>query len=317
VNAKGLPRVRLIYTIPEAEKIIASAAKATLSPREFAEIVNTTSEEFVEKWIRELIVRGHGSPLEHSIYVFEVVCSRVCSHQLVRHRHASYSQLSQRYSDKYLKGLIWRTCEVLGVEYKESYDYYVELLNKLVESQPTFDELIDVVGEAFIIPPVIVENRSLEFLKSLISSTAMYYEALAGGTPYEDARYLLPQAVKTRIVVSMNARELVEVFLPLRMCARAQWEIRMIAWSLWQQLVKVNPNIFKYIGPRCVLAENRARVDPCELEKFLEGECTFSIPRCFEMVPKDQMRNCVLKAYKSFHLLKDNIQESNSTRGEA
>ncbi|MEM4933501.1 MAG: thymidylate synthase (FAD), partial [Desulfurococcaceae archaeon] len=63
MNAKGLPRVRLIYTIPEAEKIIASAAKATLSPREFAEIVNTTSEEFVEKWIRELIVRGHGSPL--------------------------------------------------------------------------------------------------------------------------------------------------------------------------------------------------------------------------------------------------------------
>lgn len=307
MNTKGLPYVKLIYAVPEVEKIVASAAKATLSPREFTEIVNAMNEEFVEKWIRELIMRGHGSPLEHSVYVFEVVCSRVCSHQLVRHRHASYSQLSQRYSDKYLRGLIERACKVLGVEYKESYGHYIEVLNRLVELRPTFNELMDVVSEAFIIPPVVVKSENLEFLKSLIHSTIKYYEALADKVPYEDARYLLPQAVKTKIIVSMNARELVEVFLPLRMCARAQWEIRIIAWSLWQQLVKVNPNIFKYIGPRCVLVENRVRAKPCELEKFLGEECEFSIPRCPEMLPRDQMHYCILKAYESSRLLKGDI----------
>jgi thymidylate synthase (FAD) len=80
--------------------------KATLTPRDFNSIVGKMSRGDLDEWILELIVRGHGSPLEHSLYIYEVTCSRVCSHQLVRHRHASYTQLSQRYSDKYLRGLV-------------------------------------------------------------------------------------------------------------------------------------------------------------------------------------------------------------------
>ena len=296
MNGGILPIVKLIYAVPEAERVIASAAKATLSPHEFTEITSEMSDERVENWVKELITRGHGSPLEHSIYIFEVICSRVCSHQLVRHRHASYSQLSQRYSDKYLRGFIKKTCSLLGLEYKESFEYYVYVLNKLLEARLGFHEMVNLVGEAFMIPPSITAKQNLEYLVHLVESTMRYYKALVNGVPYEDARYLLPQAIKTRVIVSMNARELLEVFLPLRMCTRAQWEIRTIAWSMWKQLLEVHPRIFKYTGPRCVLLENRVKGSPCELNEYLEGKCTFTIERCPEKVPREQVHACLLRA---------------------
>ncbi|MEM4481320.1 MAG: FAD-dependent thymidylate synthase [Desulfurococcaceae archaeon] len=291
-----LPTVKLIYATPLAEKIVASSAKATLSPKDFTEISENMESSDIGGWIKELIARGHGSPLEHCLYVYEVVCSRVTSHQLVRHRHASYSQLSQRYSDKYLKKLVIKACELAGVDYRDSYELHADVLSRVAKSHLEFNALLDLLGEAFIIPPSAVEKQRVELLKSLLEYTANYYRALSMGIPHEDARYILPQAVKTRVVVSMNARELVEVFLPLRMCNRAQWEIRMIAWSLWQQLVRAHPLIFWYTGPRCVLYENRAGEKTCTLREYLVGEATFTISRCPERVPRDQMRSCLKRA---------------------
>lgn len=290
---KYLPSVKLLYYLSDTERIIATSAKATLSPRDFNSINEKMSVEDIENWLRELVVRGHGSPLEHSIYVFEVTCSRVCSHQLVRHRHASYTQLSQRYSDKYLKSLVEEASRLLGKTPPATFGETALLLEEVVESNLVFNQLLELASQAFIIPPVIVENRNEGFLKGLLASTAEYYRALASGVSYEDARYLLPQAVKTRIIVSMNARELVEVFLPLRMCSRAQWEIRFIAWELWRQLVSVHPRIFKYTGPRCVLAENRSRRQPCTLNEFLEGRCEFTIERCPEKTPRHKILECL------------------------
>ncbi|MEM0199447.1 MAG: FAD-dependent thymidylate synthase [Desulfurococcaceae archaeon] len=290
------PFVKLVYWVGDAERFVASAAKATLSPRSFEDLAAGVEPEAVEKWIQELIVRGHGSPLEHSLYIFEVVCSRVCSHQLVRHRHASYSQLSQRYSDKYLRQLVAKACRYLGCEHKEDPGYIANVLSKLVASPIGFNELLDIVCEAYVVPPVVLEKKEKGFLLHLVEATRWYYEQLARGVSYEDARYLLPQAVKTRIVVSMNARELVEVFLPLRMCTRAQWEIRAIAWSLWRQLSSVHPAVFKYTGPRCVLAENRVRQTPCTLDEFLRGECAFTIERCPEKTPRGQLHKCLHSA---------------------
>ena len=290
---KHFPQVRLVAWLNQADSIIASAAKLTISPRDFTEILEGLSSDKKDSWIRELVSRGHGSPLEHSIYVFEVVCSRACSHQLVRHRHASYSQLSQRYSDKFLRKLVEKASALINSDVPEGFLEASKLLEGAGLILDDFHTLLDVVSEAYVIPPVVVEMKEAWFLKELLRATATYYRALASQVPYEDARYLLPQAVKTRILVSMNARELLEVFLPLRMCSRAQWEIRMIAWELRNQLVKTYPAIFTYAGPRCVLLENRARISPCDLEDYLEGKCSFTIQRCPELVPRDKIQSCL------------------------
>lgn len=289
-----LPSAKLLFYLEEAEDLIASAAKATLFPRSLGEVISEMAEDKKENWLRELVARGHGSPLEHSIYVFEVVCSRVCSHQLVRHRHASYSQLSQRYSDKYLRSMAEKAAKTLSRECHsdELYQCYAKALRDLAE-EASFDALLELVAESFIIPPKVIESRETGFLKSLLYSTASYYEALANRVSPEDARFLLPQAVKTRLVVSMNARELLEVFIPLRTCARAQWEIRTVAWQMLGQLVEKHPSIFKYAGPRCILSENRARTSPCTLEDFSSGKCSFTIERCPEGVPRNRVHECI------------------------
>ena len=295
---KHLPHVSLIAYLPSASRIVASASKLTLSPKDFTSIAESMDEAKAEEWIRELVRRGHGSPLEHSIYVFEVVCSRVCSHQLVRHRHASYSQLSQRYSDKYLRGMMAKIFEhVNGRPQEAGFKDYADVVERFLSKDLGFDELLDVVAEAFIVPPAVVRLRDREFLRSLVQGVEAYYRALASGVPYEDARYLLPQAVKTRLVVSMNARELLEVFIPLRTCARAQWEIRMVAWQMLSELNRVEPLIFKYAGPRCVISENRVRLNPCTLSEYLSGECSFTIERCPELVPREKIVNCLNKAF--------------------
>jgi thymidylate synthase (FAD) len=283
----------------DAETIIAAAAKATLSPRDYNNILEKMEQKHIREWIEELITRGHGSPLEHSLYVFEIVCSRVCSHQLVRHRHASYSQLSQRYSDKYLRGLVEGLARALNVEPPKTHNEVVGLIKMAIEKL-SYDELVYHLCEGFILPPRVLESRDRDFLTSLLNSVAQYYKALEEGAPYEDARYVLPQAVKTRLVVSMNARELVEVFLPLRMCSRAQWEIRLIAWSMWKQLVEAHPAIFKYTGPRCILVENRVRTRPCTLEELAKGTCSFTIERCPEKLPRNNIRECLYNAGKGF-----------------
>ncbi|WP_440060265.1 FAD-dependent thymidylate synthase [Thermogladius sp. 4427co] len=293
---KYFPYVRLVARLEESSKLIASAAKATISPKDFDHILEGIDEPKIEEWARELVRRGHGSPLEHSIYVFEIVCSRVCSHQLVRHRHASYSQLSQRYSDKYLRGLLNEIRNTMGRTTGDTDE--ISLIDEFVKSEPDFQTLLNIVGEAFIVPPRVLEQGDKGFLLALLEGVRHYYSALRAGVSYEDARLLLPQAVKTRIIVSMNARELLEVFLPLRMCSRAQWEIRWIAWMIRDQLMRFDKAVFKYSGPRCILSENRARLEPCTLEDFIEGRCYFTIERCPEMMPRSKIRDCLIQAFE-------------------
>ncbi|MEZ0394036.1 MAG: FAD-dependent thymidylate synthase [Desulfurococcaceae archaeon] len=294
------PRARLITWNVVGERLVAAAAKSTISARSFAEIFDRLEDGKVREWLRELVRRGHGSPLEHSSYTFEVVCSRACSHQLVRHRIASYSQLSQRYTDKYLRTLAERACKAVNVECRGP----KEFSEALIKASGTLgrDELSGLVCEAFVVPPSLLASD--EFLRSLVRGAASYYEAISKGANYEDARYLLPQAIKTRLVVSMNARELLEAFLPLRMCAKAQWEIRHVAWGLWRELVKVHPGIFSYAGPRCILYDVMTRdADACTLEEYVRGLCKPSIERCPELVPRDSIPRC-LRALWNRHVEK-------------
>ncbi len=303
VLEKYKPSVKIISYSINTPLIIASAGKMTISPHRLDEIMEKMDREKIEKWIRELFRRGHGSPLEHSIYIFEIICSRVTSHQIVRHRIASYTQLSQRYSDKYLRKMIEAVAVKMGMDKpgkpvsRREYLLYSRVLEKYVE-EAGFNDLLEVVSEAFIIPPKTILIKDREYLAHLLRSVARYYRGLASGMNYEDSRYLLPQAIKTHILVSMNARELVESFLALRMCTHAQWEIRYIAWSLWRELVKIHPQIFSYAGPRCILYDNRVRRNICSLEDYLNGKCIPVIERCPELVDKKHILSCLHTASK-------------------
>ncbi|NJE60871.1 FAD-dependent thymidylate synthase [Thermococcus sp. 21S7] len=161
---------------------------------------------------------GHESILEHAVLTFSIEgCSRVCSHQLVRHRLASYTQQSQRYI----------------------------ILNP------------NDVEETFVIPESIKERPELyEKWKNLMrEAIELYEESYKAGIHQEDARFILPQAVRTKLVVTMNLREL-KHFFGLRLCERAQWEIREVAWKMLEEIARndeLRPIIrWAKLGPRCV-----------------------------------------------------------------
>lgn len=146
------------------------------------------------KRVERCVSNGHMSILEHAIVTFDISdISRVCSHQLVRHRMASYTQASQRYIK---------------------------------------ENSIDVV-----IPEKILDGKDIDvvFIDAKIKSEEAYYKLLSLGVPAEDARFILPQASSTSIVVTMNARSLFN-FFSLRQDSHAQWEIRELAFKMEQVL---------------------------------------------------------------------------------
>ena len=90
-----------------------------------------------------------------------------------------------------------------------------------------------------------------EAIRCMIDSMQMYQKLLDAGIPAEDARYVTPQAVPTKLIMTMNARELLH-FFSLRTCNRAQWEIRQMADKMLKICRKVAPEIFGKAGPGCV-----------------------------------------------------------------
>lgn len=278
-----LPTVRIISYTRDGERLVAASSKRSLSSRDVSEIFEKMSEEEVEVWIRETLRRGHLSPWEHSAYTFEVTCSRVCSHQLVRHRIASYTQLSQRYNERLL-------------EPREP-KHWLEISERLSSRDK---EALREVGRAFYLgDPDWPEDLRIRMASEYARSVAKYWELRERGLSREDARYVLPQAVATKVIVTMNAREALH-FLGLRMCTHAQVEIRIVAWKLRNELLKIHPRLFKYAGPYCLLDNNLVSKEPASLEDLVEGRASVSIERCRELVPKEGIRNCVLSSLKLY-----------------
>lgn len=104
-----------------------------------------------------------------------------------------------------------------------------------------------------IVPPAIAADAELAaaFTEATEAAYADYHRLLDSGVEAEDARYLLPQAVETKIVVTMNARELLH-FFTLRTCERAQWEIRALAERMVALALPLAPVIFGKAGPACI-----------------------------------------------------------------
>ena len=193
--------VKLIAFTPDPDRVCASAAKLTHSNLAGDQLIEKMSDEQIIRLLDSVIGLGHTSVIEHVDFTFSITAiSRACSHQLVRHRIASYSQQSQRY-----------------VKFKKS----------------------------FVEPETILQNEKTRdlFEKELKSCYECYQRLLELGVPKEDARYILPNASKTNLFVTMNARSLTN-FFELRLRKDAQWEIRELAKRMLEQVCEVAPAIF-------------------------------------------------------------------------
>ncbi|MFP3080542.1 MAG: FAD-dependent thymidylate synthase [Acidilobus sp.] len=300
--------VRLAQYTPDAPRIVAAASKMSVSRKGSSELLKIDDAE-VELWIRETLKRGHLSPWEHSSYTFIVEgCSRVCSHQLVRHRIASFTQQSMRYTEASLRDMALRAAGLVGLRCPErpkgdaardAYMCYSEALRHGSEALGP-DEVVRLASIAYVVPPSMSSDKRLEeYARGLLATTALYYRLLSTGAPKEDSRFIIPMAVRTKIAFTMNGRELIASFLPLRMCSHAQWEIRHVAWLTWRELMKVHPQLFKYAGPSCVFINNAQLSEPAALEDYLSGKTGFIIPKCPELVEGPKIRSCLLFASRS------------------
>lgn len=228
---EALLNVVLLRYTPDPEAVVAMAAKLCYSPSDIEELKEKIETKDQTAFVEKLASIGHLSPIEHVSFTFGVEgISRACSHQLVRHRVASFSQQSQRYVKA------------------EQFDY--------------------------IIPPSIKQDPHTvrEFEKCMAEAQENYTKLLQrleelgfkGESGQQDARYLLPNAAETKIVLTMNARELLH-FFRVRCCSRAQWEIREMADRMLDQVKKVAPTIFAKGGPGCLHA-------PCPEGKMTCGK---------------------------------------------
>lgn len=173
-----------------------------------------TDEERVKarKILIKCLKNGHWSVLEHITASFYITgISRACSHQLVRHRIASYTQTSQRFEHK-----IWEHGNFVFPAY---------VAQEPGEMQDTYCKALETAQQAFV-------------------------ELIEMGMPQEDARMILPNAFPTTLVMTANLRSLAN-FFALRMCAKAQWEIRELAHKMFAKLHDELPDLCDYLGAPC------------------------------------------------------------------
>lgn len=227
-------KVKLVSHTHEPEKLVAAAAKLCYSQLGADEIMDDLSEENTEKFLKMLMDFGHQSPIEHCSFSFAVEgVSRTLTHQLVRHRIASYSQRSQRYVTE---GQFQYIVPPAINENEEARKLYVEAMES---DQKTYDEIANILKLQYI-EECLEKGMSEKQAKSAAEKRAI-----------EDARYVLPNACETKIMITMNARSLIH-FFNVRCCERAQWEIREMAVLMLNEAKAVAPSIFKKAGPSCI-----------------------------------------------------------------
>lgn len=213
-QVKGM--AELIRYTSDPEGTIAAAAKLCYSSLEVDQLLQKVDESDNTKFIGMLIDIGHLSPFEHASFTFAIKgVSRALLAQITRHRVASFSVKSQRYiSQSDFNYIIPPAISSLGKEFEDKYKHQME---QMAEWYQEWQLALGGKGES----------------------------------ANEDARFVLPNACETSMLLTMNARELMH-FFSLRCCNRAQWEIREIAWQMLQEVLKVAPTIFKNAGPDCV-----------------------------------------------------------------
>ena len=204
-------KVKLIGYTKDPEQNVTAAIRQCYSAVGANDIKKKVDKSTIDRLIKQVIGSGHTSTIEHASFTFAIEgVSRALTHQLVRHRIASFSQQSQR---------------------------YVDLSRNRLN---------------YITPPMLTGNKEIEkeYKKTMKLIEAQYKKMIEMGIKPEDARYILPNACETKIVVTMNARSL-HNFFSERCCTRAQWEIRQLANLMLKEVKKVAPIIFQNAGPTC------------------------------------------------------------------
>ncbi len=226
--------VLLLANTPDPDRTVAAAARLCYSDVSAVDIAEGIKSEDISRFIGHLRSSGHLSPFEHVAFTFAIDgISRVCSHQLVRHRMASYSQQSQR---------------------------YVHMEEPEVITPPSLSSNPEVLGL---------------FTRVVTEAHDAYRKMLELGMLAEDARYILPHGWATKIVVTMNAREL-HHFFAMRLCRRAQWEIRDLARRMLISAREKAPLLFSLAGPDCLTRGRCFESKPCgkpfsTMEEVLSG----------------------------------------------
>ena len=210
-------KVKLLAKTSDSQEVVSMGAKLCYSDAGIDELQSAGESP---RLIRALMEMGHMSPIEHASFTFGIEgVSRVLLAQITRHRIASFSVQSQRY--------------VCQSNAKEGFDY--------------------------ILPPAIeaLGEEAVSEFKEQMNTMQKWYEKwilrLGGGgeKSNEDARFVLPNACETKMILTMNARELLH-FFSIRCCNRAQWEIRALAWEMLKICRKEAPVLFENAGPACV-----------------------------------------------------------------
>lgn len=211
--------VKLLDLTENALALIYAACRQCYAEQFAGDIFNKIKEDQDKQiaFIKKIVSSGHESPLEHAKFTFAIEgVSRALTHQLVRHRMASYSQQSQRYVKE------------------NDFDY---ILPPTVESNPQakteFEKIMRLIQESY------------TKISHLLAE-----KGLSGETANQDARFVLPQAAETKIIVTMNCRELLH-FFKHRCCSRAQWEIRQLAEKMLSECKRRLPAVFADAGAKC------------------------------------------------------------------
>lgn len=241
-------KVKLIQHTPEPEKVVAAAAKLCYSSTGIDGIMEGLNEESTTKFINMLMSYGHASPVEHISFTFAIEgVSRSLTHQLVRHRMASYSQQSQRY----VKLDAFEYITPPAIEKNEKAKKIFQ--DAMKKDQEDYDALVEILSEEAFNNNVdkYIKNKGIKDKSEIDEKTLKSLKSKSTKKAIEDARYVFPNACETKIIVTMNARELIH-FFNHRCCMRAQWEIRAMADEMLKEAKQVAPIIFKDCGPNCV-----------------------------------------------------------------
>ena len=226
--------VSLIAHTPEPERVVAAAAKLCYSKVGATNLMEGLTEEKSASFLRMLSDLGHASPVEHASFTFAIEgVSRALLAQITRHRIASYSVQSQRY-----------------VRLDDFQFVIPPEIERNPDAKEQFLEAMRTQGQAYLSIAAALQTMHQ---RELMAQGMEEKEAArkAEKQANEDARFVLPNACETKLVVTMNARSL-NHFFQLRCCNRAQWEIRQLAEEMLKLVYPVAPHLFGSSGPGCV-----------------------------------------------------------------
>ena len=228
-----MPKVTLLCHTPDPQRVVAAAAKLCYSAQTVEGLLDGLTDEKTESFIHMLMGLGHESPVEHVTFTFGIEgVSRSFLAQVTRHRIASYSVQSQRYVRQ--DPFVYITPPAIAADPALLADYQ----NVMQQAIDSYNRLADALAAKYV-PEFLAQGLPEKTARTKAEKKAI-----------EDARYVLPNACETKMILTMNVRSL-RNFFRLRCCNRAQWEIRAVATEMLRLCCQTAPALFTSAGPSC------------------------------------------------------------------